>query len=69
MSFRLPKRVRIRSVIIDTSSLIEPRLRYVYHDARTHGARGDRTITVTWDTGGLSAIPNDDNVTWLDDDE
>lgn len=61
------KRVRVRSVATDTSSPFEPRLKYVYSEGRTRNKRDDERISVIWDTGGLSAVRNDDNVTWLDD--
>lgn len=60
------ERVKIRSVVIDTSSPIEPRLKYVYHEGNTSSKQDDKSIYVYWDDGGLSVVKNDDNVTWLE---
>lgn len=59
------KRIRVRNWAVDMSGA-EPKLIYVYADGKTQNERTDRTLSVYWDTGGLSAVANNANVEWLD---
>ena len=59
--------IRARSVGFDTSHDDAPRLIYIYAEGKTQSPQTDRFIDVHWDSGGLSRIANDHNVTWLDE--
>lgn len=58
------RRVRVRSVGFDTSG-DEPKLVYVFQDGRTEDAPAQGYISILWDSGGVSVVENDHNVTFL----
>lgn len=60
------RKVRVRSIGWDKSGT-EPKPIFVYSDGKTQSERDARWIDVLWDDGGLSRIPNDEDVTWLNE--
>jgi hypothetical protein len=61
------QRIRVRFWAVDTTSEVAPRLKYVYSTGYTTSDRNATTISVVWETGGMSVIANDHTITWLDE--